>query len=52
MAKKALVKLEEGDRAISAAEGCAELLDAALEEQLGPPTAAEAKLKNGGNTAP
>ncbi len=51
ISKKALVRIEEGARAISAAEGCAELLDVGLEEQLGPALAVEAKLPNGGGTA-
>ncbi len=51
MAKKELVRLEEGARTTTAAFACAELLDAALLEQLGPATADEAALASGGGMA-
>ena len=36
MPKKTLVRIEEGATVASAATGCAELLDAGIEQQLGP----------------
>jgi hypothetical protein len=51
MAKKELVRIEEGARTVTAAFACAELLDAGLEKQLGPATAEEAALPNGGGLA-
>ncbi len=51
MAKKALVRIEEGDTAASLAVGCAALLDAGLAEQLGPATAEEEGLECGGRLA-
>ncbi len=51
MAKKELVRIEEGTRTASAALACAELLDAGLNQQLGPATAEEAALQSGGGLA-
>ncbi len=51
MAKKELVRIEEGSRTASAAVACAELLDAGLDHQLGPATAEEAALASGGGLA-
>ena len=51
MGKKALVKIEEGATTASVAYGCAALLDAGIEQQLGPAIAAEAGLAAGGQLA-
>ncbi len=51
MAKKALARIEEGERAASVALGCAALLDAGLAEQLGPATEEEEGLECGGRLA-
>ncbi len=51
MPKKSLVRIEEGITASTAAYGCAALLDAGLEEQLGPATPEEEGLGPGGGLA-
>ena len=51
MAKKALVRIEEGETAASVALGCAALLDAGLAEQLGPAVEGEEGLDSGGRLA-
>ncbi len=51
MAKKALVRIDQGDTAAAVALGCAALLDAGLAEQLGPPAAEEEGLDCGGRLA-
>ena len=51
MPKKTLVRIEEGETAVSVAYGCASLLDAGLEEQLGPAIAEEEGLGSGGQLA-
>ncbi len=51
MPKKMLVKLEEGMTATSVALECASLLDAGLAEQLGPASADEEGLAEGGRLA-
>ncbi len=51
MPKKTLARIDEGVTAASVAYGCAALLDAGLEEQLGPATAEEEGLGCGGSLA-
>ena len=51
MPKKSLVRIEEGITAATAAVGCAALLDAGLEERLGPATDEDATLGAGGGLA-
>ena len=51
MPKKTLVKIEEGMTTTSVAYGCAALLDAGLQEQLGPGSPAEEGLDCGGRLA-
>ena len=51
MPKKTLVRIEEGMTATSMAYGCAALLDAGLEEQLGPASPEEEGLDCGGSLA-
>lgn len=51
MPKKALVRIEEGATVTSAATDYAELLDAGLEQQLGPASAEEEGLGSGGQLA-
>ncbi|MEE8523577.1 MAG: hypothetical protein V3T72_06565 [Thermoanaerobaculia bacterium] len=51
MGKKSLVVIEEGNQTASAAFGCAEILDAGLEEVLGSASEEEEVLSNGGGLA-
>ena len=49
--KKELIRIEQSVSAVSAAFGCAQLLDAGLEQQLGPATADEEGLGSAGSLA-
>jgi hypothetical protein len=51
IAKKDLMRIEQSAAVSSAAFGCAGLLDAGLEEVLGPATTEEQRLPNGGGLA-
>ncbi len=51
MPKKTLVRIDEGETAVSVAYGCAVLLDAGLEEQLGPALPEAEGLGSGGRLA-